>query len=300
MIIVFALLTLLGILQLFLFIRQQQRIASLHRTESQQVGRKRLQFLQRYSFGKKFSAMITDVQTHIMGRQRSVFLLHVVVIILMQGGFLYLNAEYIQLEPLIVQPVVLLLTTYALYLRSKKKMRQQFESTFSEALNVINSSLRAGNSVIQGIGQCGQKLEGILGEEFRQVAQRLEIGESPESVFMDSWKRLPYREYYFFIITVLINMKGGGQIREVMSRLSSLISSGRIMERKKYAMTSEARMSVKILAAIPIGFLVFINFQSPQSMDILLHNPTGQIIFYYSVGSILFGLFVVWLMMNKI
>ena len=300
MIIVFALLTLLGILQLFLFIRQQQRTASLHRTESQQVGRKRLQFLQRYSFGKKFSAMITDVQSHIMGRQRSVFLLHVVVIILMQGGFLYLNAEYIQLEPLIVQPVVLLLTTYALYLRSKKKMRQQFESTFSEALNVINSSLRAGNSVIQGIGQCGQKLEGILGEEFRQVAQRLEIGESPESVFMDSWKRLPYREYYFFIVTVLINMKGGGQIREVMSRLSSLISSSRIMERKKYAMTSEARMSVKILAAIPIGFLIFINFQSPQNMDILLHNPTGQIIFYYSVGSILFGLFVVWLMMNKI
>lgn len=300
MIIVFALLILLGILQLFLLIRQQQRTASLHRTESQPVGRKRLQFLQRYSFGKKFSAMITDVQSHIMGRQRSVFLLHVVVIILMQGGTLYLNAEYIQLEPLIVQPVVLLLTIYALYLRSKKKMRQQFESTFSEALNVINSSLRAGNSVIQGIGQCGQKLEGILGEEFRQVAQRLEIGESPESVFMDSWKRLPYREYYFFIVTVLINMKGGGQIREVMSRLSSLISSSRIMERKKYAMTSEARMSVKILAAIPIGFLIFINFQSPQSMDILLHNPTGQIIFYYSVGSILFGLFVVWLMMNKI
>jgi len=300
MIIVFALLILLGILQLFLLIRQQQRTASLHRTESQQVGRKRLQFLQRYSFGKKFSAMITDVQSHIMGRQRSVFLLHVVVIILMQGGTLYLNAEYLQLEPFIVQPVVLLLTIYALYLRSKKKMRQQFESTFSEALNVINSSLRAGNSVIQGIGQCGQKLEGILGEEFRQVAQRLEIGESPESVFMDSWKRLPYREYYFFIVTVLINMKGGGQIREVMSRLSSLISSSRIMERKKYAMTSEARMSVKILAAIPIGFLIFINFQSPQNMDILLHNPTGQIIFYYSVGSILFGLFVVWLMMNKI
>jgi len=300
MIIVFALLILLGIIQLFLLLRQQQRTANLHRTESQPLRHKRLQFIQHYALGKKLIALAADIKAHIFGHQRSVFILHLVVILLVQCGTIYVNAEYLQFDLIIIMPIVFLLTIYLLYVRSKKNMRQQFESTFSEALNIINSSLRAGNSVIQGIGECGQKLEGVLGDELRQVAQRLEIGESPENVFMDSWRRLPYREYYFFIVTVLINMKGGGQIREVMSRLSSLISSSRVMERKKYAMTSEARMSVKILAAIPVGFLIFIKFQSPHNMDILLHHPTGQMMLYYSIGSILFGLFVVWLMMNKI
>jgi Flp pilus assembly protein TadB len=65
-------------------------------------------------------------------------------------------------------------------------------------------------------------------------------------------------------------------------------------------MTSEARMSVKILAAIPVLFFMFMKFQSPESVDILLNHPLGKMLFYYSVGSILFGLLVVWMMMNKI
>lgn len=131
-------------------------------------------------------------------------------------------------------------------------MRLQFDAQFSEALNIINSSIRAGNSVIQGIEQCGQKIDGVLGDEFRQISQRLEIGEDAESVFLASWRRLPFSEYYFFIITVQLNMKGGGQVKEVMSRLGTLISNARVLEKKKYAMTSEVRMSIKILTAIPI------------------------------------------------
>lgn len=131
-------------------------------------------------------------------------------------------------------------------------MRLEFDVQFSEALNIINSSIRAGNSVIQGIEQCGQKIDGVLGDEFRQISQRLEIGEDAESAFMASWRRLPFSEYYFFIITVQLNMKGGGQVKEVMSRLGTLISNARVLEKKKYAMTSEVRMSIKILTAIPI------------------------------------------------
>lgn len=300
MIIVFALLVALGVLQLLLWIRQQQRTVNLRRSESQSVRNKMLQLVSRGSAGRWIHNVFSDVRCHILGRQRSVLLVHLVIVFCAQAAGLYINQEYLQLKLVLLQPVVFVLTLYVLYLRSKKKMRQQFEMSFSEALNVINSSLRAGNSIIQGIEQCGQKLEGILGEEFHQVAQRLEIGEDPENVFMDSWRRLPYREYYFFIVTVLINLKGGGQVREVMSRLSSLVSGSRIMERKKYAMTSEARMSVKILAAIPIGFLVFMKYTSPDNVDILLHHPIGQMLLYYSLGSIVVGLLIVWMMMNKV
>ncbi|NYY80265.1 hypothetical protein DMH27_05310 [Raoultella planticola] len=51
-----------------------------------------------------------------------------------------------------------MLTLYGLYLNSKKKMRLQFDAQFSEALNIINSSIRAGNSVIQGLSSAGKRL----------------------------------------------------------------------------------------------------------------------------------------------
>lgn len=300
MIVIFALLIALGCLQVLFWLGQQRRTLQLHRRESVSARSGLQQFIARHAVGRRLNTFLADVRSHLVGRHRRVQVLHLAVVVLMLIGAAYVNQMYLHLELYIVLPVVCLLTLYALYLRSKKMMRQQFELSFSEALNVINSSLRAGNSVIQGIEQCGQKLAGIVGEEFRQVAQRLEIGEDPESVFIDSWLRLPYREYYFFIITVLINMKGGGQVREVMARLSIMVSNSRIIERKKYAMTSEARMSVKILAVIPVAFFALMNFQSPESVQILLYDSLGKILFYYSVGSILFGLLVVWMMMNKI
>ncbi|MGL9735658.1 MAG: type II secretion system F family protein [Symbiopectobacterium sp.] len=63
----------------------------------------------------------------------------------------------------------------------------------------INSVISAGNLVMLGIEQCGKKIAGIVGEEFRKISKRLEIGEDIESVLMESYQRLPYREYYFLL-----------------------------------------------------------------------------------------------------
>ena len=117
---------------------------------------------------------------------------------------------------------------------------------------------------------------------------------------MESYKRMPFKEYYFFIVVALNNMKAGGQLKEVISRLSTVISNSRIMDRKKLAKTSEVRMSVKILAAIPAFFVIFLKYQSPENFDILVNHSTGQIIFYYAIGSILIGLLIIWSMINKV
>ncbi|MDV0593154.1 hypothetical protein RZP54_30150, partial [Raoultella ornithinolytica] len=55
-----------------------------------------------------------------------------------------------------------------------------------------------------------------------------------------------------------------------------------------------------ILTAIPIFFFFFLKFQSPANFDILLHHPTGQMMLYYAICSILLGLLIVWMMMNKV
>lgn len=300
MIIIFSFLLIIGLFQLLLWRRQQKRMQRLQIVEAAQEKTEFKNKLQRSPFWQTLSQRILAVRFHLIGNERNVFLRHMIIVLVIQGAGIYINKEYLQFNPLIVQPIVFIVSLYALYLKSKKDLRKQFEDQFSESLNIINSSIRAGNSVIQGITECGERIDGILGREFKNISQRLEIGEDVASVFISSWKRLPYHEYYFFIVTVQINMKGGGQVKDVMSRLGKLITNERIVNKKKYAMTSEARMSVKVLAVIPVLFFVFLNYQSPESVDILLNNPIGQIVFYYAIGSILFGLLVVWIMMNRV
>lgn len=212
---------------------------------------------------------------------------------------IFLNIEYIKFNNLIVGLTLLLTLLFIFYKKGQKRLRTEFEDGFSEALTVINSALSSGNTILYGIDKCGEKISGIVGEEFKMMSRRLSIGEDPHQIFLDSYEHLPYREYYFFILTVLININGGGQVKEVMSRLSKLITDSKVMERKKYAMTAEARMSVKVLACIPVGFTFILKMLSPENFDILINHPTGQLILYYAVSSILIGLSIVWNMMNK-
>lgn len=300
MVIIFFLLLLLGLMQIWLLYRQQQRKQRLHIVESI-ASRNALSTSLRQNFiGRRIIVFFNDVRFHLLGEKNNMVLRHGVIILLVQVGGVYVSQEFLHLSLFTMLPVLFTLTLYALYLRARKRMRQDFEVEFSEALNIINSSIRAGNTVTQGINECGKKLEGAVGEELRQVSQRLDIGEDVENVFMGSYQRLPYREYYFFIVTVLINMRGGGQVKEVMSRLGTLISDSRIIERKKYSMTAEVRMSIRILTAIPIFFFFFLKYQSPANFDVLLFHPVGQIMLYYAIASIFLGLLIVWIMMNRI
>ena len=119
------------------------------------------------------------------------------------------------------------------------------------------------------------------------------------TVFEDSYGRYPYKEFYFFITIVRTNLIKGGQIREVISRLGRVIADSNKMEKKKKAMTSEARMSAMIVACFPIAFFLFMQFTMPDNFDFLINDPSGRYILYYVFGSELFGMGIIWWLMRK-
>jgi len=300
MIYLFIMLIVLGLLQCYNLFILYQRTKILRKAELIGLVRDRKGPVDFMMLFPRLYSFLVDLKFHLIGKKRTIWLKNGVICIVMQIIAFYINHEFLHISPMIMAISCFFVTIMGVFVHNKKKFRVAFETDFAEALNIINSAIRANNTILRGISECGNKLEGELGGEFSNIAQRLDIGESPETVFADSFERFPFKEYYFFILTVQLNMKGGGQVKEIMNKLTSLISNGRVMERKKFAMTSEVRMSIKILAAIPIGFIGFIKLTSPENFAILLYNPMGQIIFYYSIGSILTGLFIVWLMMNKI
>lgn len=243
---------------------------------------------------------IKKAHANLIGKNRELVPIHTGVIIVVCCALLYVNSEFLQFDNVIVLVVGIISTIYILYMRQVKKSRRDFERDFSEALNIINSSVRVGRPVMQGFEECAQRINSDFGQEFRRILMRLDIGDDPERVFMEAYKRYPYSEFFSFVITVLINMKGGGQVSEVMSRLTQLISASKTLDRKKIAMTAEARMSVKVLVIIPVFFFFFLKFLAPENFEILVGTDAGRCILYYAFGSIIFGLFLVWSMMNKV
>lgn len=188
---------------------------------------------------------------------------------------------------------------YGVWYVGKRRNYQAFSDAFPQMLQTMLAASSAGAGLLQALERCGVDMKGKLADEFKALYRRLAIGEDSLTVFEDSYLRYPYKEYYYFIIIIKTNLKRGGQIREIIGRLSRLIADSNKMEQKKRTMTSEARMSAMIVAAIPALFFVFMKFAMPENFDFVVSNPNGRWVLYYVIGSEVLGLSIIWYLMKK-
>lgn len=208
------------------------------------------------------------------------------------------NQKYLKTDILLVGSIALLLSWVIGYLWLQKRQREAFESAFPDALNMLASAVSSGESIMHAIIYVGKTLQGDVGQEFKRMGERLQLGESPDNVFRKSCERFPYPSFYFFVITLRANMQRGGQLKDVISRLNRLMFDARAIEKKKYALTAEARMSAKIVAALPFTVLFMLQYISPENFEFLVFDPAGKPILYYMIGSEVLGLSIIWMLMR--
>lgn len=182
----------------------------------------------------------------------------------------------------------------------QKREQKQFDETFPDALNMLASAISAGESIGRGIMYVGDNLEGEVGREFKLMGERLKMGESIDEVFRKSCLRFPNPNFHFFVITLRANMQRGGQLKEIMTRLNRQMFEARAVERKKFALTSEARISAKIVSATPFFFLFILQFLSPENFEFVMFNPEGRPLLYYLVISEAIGMAIIWALMKRV
>ncbi|MHC0046046.1 type II secretion system F family protein [Vibrio campbellii] len=182
----------------------------------------------------------------------------------------------------------------------QKREQKQFDETFPDALNMLASAISAGESIGRGIMYVGDNLEGEVGREFKLMGERLKMGESIDEVFRKSCLRFPNPNFHFFVITLRANMQRGGQLKEIMTRLNRQMFEARAVERKKFALTSEARISAKIVSATPFFFLFILQFLSPENFEFVMFHPEGRPLLYYLVISEAIGMAIIWALMKRV
>ncbi|ENM5815136.1 type II secretion system F family protein [Vibrio mimicus] len=197
---------------------------------------------------------------------------------------------------LFLQP--LLFVVFIVKLRAHKTAK--FQSNFPDALNILSGALSAGQSIVHAFEYVGKQLDNDVGYEFKFMAERLLIGEDPDEVLARSAASFPYVEYFFFASTIRINLSRGGQLKEVINRINRIMFDARAVDKKKNALTSEARSSAKIIAALPVIFLLILKFTSPENYNFVMFEEGGKPIFYYVVISELIGFFCIWMILRGV
>ncbi|HFR4114888.1 TPA: type II secretion system F family protein [Yersinia enterocolitica] len=214
--------------------------------------------------------------------------------------FIYLaNILWLHFNSIVILVFTFTSIVYIQIKLSRKMHHDLFKQDFPEVLLMINMAASSGASINQVLDRCGKEINGPLGHEMSFICRRLNLGESPEAVFHDAYKRFNYSEFYFLMSIILLNLQQGGQLRELTSRLSQVITKNKTAEQKKAVMTAQTRMSVNIISIMPFAFSFLLYFIDATSIESMWNHPIGKIIFYYIIISEILGVTIIRYMLRK-
>lgn len=209
------------------------------------------------------------------------------------------NFNWFHINVIIVSFFILISVVYLQLMFSRKMHHDLFNQNFPEVLLIVNMAASSGASINQILERCGNEINGPLGDELTLIYRKLNLGESPETVFYDAYKRFHYPEFYFLTTIILLNLQQGGQLRELTNRLSTVITKNKTSEQKKAVMTAQVRMSVNIISLMPIALSLLLYFMDPTTIESMWNHPIGKAIFYYIITSEIIGLVIIRKMLRK-
>jgi len=183
---------------------------------------------------------------------------------------------------------------YFMYKRQRRL--QRFQEHFADAVDMISRSMRAGNALTSAIQLVGQEMADPIGEEFRQVAEEIRLGLDPTEALVGLKTRVPSEDVAFFCTAVNIQRAAGGNLAEILDRLSDVI-------RKRFELLSHARVlsaqqryAAVFVGLSPVVFSIIFYFISPGYFDPLIESPSAPMLISGGLVLQIIGFAVIWRM----
>jgi len=187
-------------------------------------------------------------------------------------------------------PIVLGVRAYTFLVA---RFRQRFLDGFPDLIDLLVRAVRAGVPVTQVIGSAADEVQDPLRQEFRLMGDSLQIGLDLEEVLKVAVKRIEVADFSFFCVCLLLQRETGGQLGETLENLASIVRTRREIRQKAKALTGEARITTKILAAIPPIILASMFALNRTYIDVLFGTAAGQKLLTFSVISVVLGIVVI-------
>lgn len=173
--------------------------------------------------------------------------------------------------------------------RSKRLAR--FEEQLPDAIDVVKRALQAGHPFNESLHLVAQELEDPIASEFGKTFADLNYGNDARRALLGLLDRVPSVNVMAMVTSVLIQRETGGNLAEVLEKLSRLIRERFKFHRKVKTLSAEGRLSGWILCSVPFVLFVVIWLTTPDYMPVLFEQAVGQKLLLVSGIGMLIGIY---------
>ena len=162
----------------------------------------------------------------------------------------------------------------------RRRRLKRFISQFPDTLEMFSRSLRAGYAFTGAVQLVAQEMPDPVGPEFQKIFDEQNLGIPLRQALVGLTERIETLDVRFFVTAVLIQRDTGGNLAEIMDKISYVIRERFRVQGQLRIFTAQARMSGIILTVMPplVAFIIFL--LNPEYMKPLWYDKLGN----YMVG----------------
>ncbi|MGO9398626.1 MAG: type II secretion system F family protein [Xanthobacteraceae bacterium] len=163
---------------------------------------------------------------------------------------------------------------YLELIRSRRIAR--FEEQLPDAIDIIVRGVRAGHPFSSAIALAGQEMPVPTGVEFAMAADELAYGRDMTTALDNLHRRVGETDLVFLIVSLSIQERTGGNLLDILSRLSALIRRRLLFRQKVGALTAEGRLSALVLTLMPFVLLAVMVIEAPDYLATIRGHPIAM------------------------
>ncbi len=174
-----------------------------------------------------------------------------------------------------------------------KKRGNAFGEQLSDTLQLLSSSLRAGQSMMQALDSVSKEGDPPASEEFRRVIVEARLGRDVVDAMKAMADRVKSEDFGWVVPAIEINREVGGDLAEVLDTVAKTIRDRADLRRQVKTLSAEGRFSAFVLLGLPIAITLIIRASNPTYIAALGH---GKGLYLAGGGVALMVIGAIWLM----
>jgi tight adherence protein B len=133
-----------------------------------------------------------------------------------------------------------------------------------EVLRALSSALAVGKSMPQAIAHVGGSVGEPLASEFLRASFEIEGGRDVDEAVDGLCRRIDAPGVELVGTALQVSQRTGSSLSELFSRTSRMVMSGVALRRELMVKTSQARLSARVVALVPVVLVSALTLLSPE------------------------------------
>ncbi|MCI0567884.1 MAG: type II secretion system F family protein, partial [Acidobacteria bacterium] len=160
-------------------------------------------------------------------------------------------------------------------MRIRTKRLRRFEAQFPDAIDLLARAIRAGHAFNTGIKMIADEMPDPVSREFQRVFEEQNYGLPMKTALLNLLERVSLLDLKLFVVAVLIQRQSGGNLAELLGKISHTIRERFRIFRQLKVHTAQAKLTGIILMLLPPVMFFITLFLNYEYMKIIFEDPRG-------------------------